>query len=317
MHADADTISHLENRSMVLAMAGSLFMAATGVAAGIAAHSNAILLDGLFSLTGFLFAWIGRRISRNVQKRPDRARPLGYAADEALFTTFGSLFILGLILFAASNAVMQIAAHATGAAQPGRINYPLALGYTAVVGVTAAVLCFTHYRHWQRTARRSDILRLEYRATLMDGMLTLAAGAGLLILQTFQHGALAAIAPVGDALIVLVLCLLATGQFWHDFRRGLAELAGVSAQPATLRAVRRALRPVTLETPGHIHDLSVTKLGRTHLVCIYYGPPQALLASQVDALAQRCARLLHPVLPHAEVLVLLTEHPRTVDLSRL
>ena len=47
---------------------------------------------------------------------------------------------------------------------------------------------------------------------------------------------LAWIVPIGDSVILLVLCALVTIHPVYSFRQGLAELAGVSADPAALKS---------------------------------------------------------------------------------
>ena len=159
-------------------MWGNLFMGAAGVLAALRSNSTAILMDGLFSLIGFAAALLGRRISRKVEAGPDRIRPMGYAADEALFSTSRAPSLLGLVAFAAASAGMNIYEHARGAPPPDlRFGPPLA--YFVVVGATCLLLWALHRHAWSRTGRTSEILRLEVKASLFDGLMTAAAGAGL------------------------------------------------------------------------------------------------------------------------------------------
>ena len=87
---DQKTGQQIERRALVISMWANLFMGVTGVICAVLSHSNAILVDGLFSTIGFTAAVVGRRISARAEDGPDRFRPFGYAADEAIFTTFRS-----------------------------------------------------------------------------------------------------------------------------------------------------------------------------------------------------------------------------------
>lgn len=264
-------MKHIESRALVIGMCGNLFMAAAGITAAVLSNSMAILTDGLFSLIGFTAAFLGRRISRTVTLGPDRLRPFGYAADEALFATFRSLSLLGLVFFAVATASMNIYDYLTGGPVPHLVFEPMVI-YFSVIGLTCFLLWATHYLTWRRSGRTSDILRLEAKAAMFDGIITAAAAIGLGAVHLYRDGFLAPIAPIGDSIVVLVLCLFAVGQYRRDLVAGMGELAGVTATPATLATARRAIRTAVAQDGGTLNDLSVIKQGRSHLVTVYYNP---------------------------------------------
>nr|WP_295809336.1 cation transporter [uncultured Nitratireductor sp.] len=290
-------------------MWGNLFMSVAGILAAILSNSTAIMLDGLFSLIGFAAAFLGRRISRTVDAGPDRLRPLGYAADEALFSTFRALSLLGLVSFAVASAGMSIYNYIRGAATPS-LNFGPLFIYFAVIGVFCFLLWAIHRYTWSRTGKVSDILKLEAKAAVFDGIITLAAGVGLGAVYLFRDGFLAPIAPIGDSIVVLILCLTVIGQYLRDVRSGMGELVGITASPDSIATARRAVRPTLREDGGILTDLSVTKLGRTHLVIVYYDPMRPVTAKIIDTLNLRMIRDLRAALPGADVLLMVSEYPR-------
>ncbi|WP_284487667.1 cation transporter [Sedimentitalea xiamensis] len=306
---DTDRKKRLESRSLSVAMWGNLFMAAAGLVAGLLANSSAILLDGLFSLIGFGSALLARRISRRIDAGPDNARPLGYAADEAIFVTFRAISLLGLLLFAVTNAIRNIYNY-IGGMIPEPLNFAPMITYFTGIGLTCALLWSFHYFTWCKTEKSSAILRLEAKAALFDGLITVSAGAGLGAIYLFRDGPLAPIVPVGDSVIVLLLCLLAIGSYAREFRGGLGELAGVSASPAHLATARRALRSAIAEDGGRLQDMSITKLGRTILMMVYYDPGRPVSAAEIDSLNLRMIRDARTTLTNADVLLVISEHPR-------
>ncbi|MBT3140375.1 cation transporter [Ruegeria litorea] len=310
MHTlDASERKKLEGRSLVIGMWGNLFMGGAGVMAAILSNSNAILVDGLFSLIGFTAALLGRNVSRNVDAGPDRLRPIGYAADEAIFTTFRALSLLGLLLFAMCSAVMNIYNYATGHPPEPLIFEPLIV-YFIVIGLTCFLLWWVHHRSWSKTGRNSDVLRLEAKAAAFDGVITAAAGLGILGILLLQDTALGVITPVGDSIIVLLLCLTAVTQYYKDFMSGLGELAGVTAGPEHIAKVRRAIRKILSKDGGRLVDLSILKLGRSFHVSIYYDPMRALDAQEFDKLTLDLEHELVTVMPLVEVVVLPTQYGR-------
>lgn len=299
----------LENRSLALSMWGNVFMGLAGLVAGMLANSNAIMLDGLFSLIGFGAALLGRRVSRRIADGPDRLRPTGYAADEAIFSTFRALSLLGVVLFAASVAVKNIYNHAIGIPPPP-LHFEPMMVYFGVIGATCFLLWAAHRHAWRRTGRRSEILKLEGKAALFDGIITAAAGIGMGAIFLLQDSVLAPVVPIGDSIILLLLCVAATGTYMQDFRAGLAELAGVTASPDSFAAARRAIRPALAGDGGKLTDMSVQKTGRTYLVTVYYDPRRAITAAEVDRLNLRLIADVRQVLPGADVFVLVTEYAR-------
>lgn len=293
----------------MIAMWGNLFMAAAGIIAGILSNSSAIMMDGLFSLIGFGSAFLGRRISMRIDAGPDKLRPFGYAADEAIFATFRSLSLLGLVLFAITNAARNIYNYFNGM-MPEPLNFGPMFVYFALIGLTCITLWAFHHFTWRRTGRKSAILRIEAKAALFDGLITAAAGVGLGAIYLFRDGPLAPIAPIGDSIIVLLLCLLAVGSYVRDFRGGLGELANVSANPEYLATARRALRDTIAGDGGRLQDMSVTKQGRSFLVTVYYDPGRPVTAEEIDDLNLRLIRDARKAIDGSDVVLVITQHPR-------
>lgn len=308
-NTDPGEAKRLEARSLGVAMWANLFMALAGIAAALLSNSNAIMMDGLFSLIGFGSALLARRIARRVDAGPDKLRPFGYAADEAIFSTFRALSLLGLVLFAGANAFQNIFNYLRGM-MPEPLNFGPLIIYFVGIGLTCAMLWGFHYTTWRRTGKSSAILRLEAKAALFDGLITGAAGIGMAAIYLFRDGPLAPIAPIGDSLIVLLLCLVAVGTYIREFRGGLGELAGASAIPADIATARRAIRAAATEDKGIIKDVSVTKLGRSFVVMVYYDPGRPVTAAEMDSLNLRMLHDARRALPGADVMLVVTEYPR-------
>lgn len=299
----------VEGRALRVAMFGNLFMAAAGVLGGLLSNSNAIMLDGLFSMIGFGSAWIALRISRNIDAGPDRLRPFGYAADEAIFSTFRALSLVGLVLFALANAARNIFNYLNGV-DPEPLDFAVMAVYFTVIVLTCVILWAFHYTAWRRTGKSSAILRLESKATLFDGLITMAAGVCMVIIYYFGEGVLAPVAPIGDSLVVVLLCLFAIGTYVNEFRGGLAELAGATARPELLAIARRSLRPIISEDGGTLRDMAVTKLGRRVEITVCYDPGRQVLAEDVDRLNLRMIEKAREALPDADVWLLITKQTR-------
>ncbi|MBC9247034.1 cation transporter [Paracoccus sp. 11-3] len=306
---DIPTTQQLESRSLGIAMAGNLVMAVAGVVAGFMTNSNAIIMDGLFSMTGFASAFLARGISRKIEAGPDRLRPYGYAADEAIFVTFRSLSLLGLVLFAITSAARNIFSYLHGNT-PEPLNFAPMTVYFVLITAICFWLWWSHWQSWIKSGKSSDILLVESRAAAFDGAITLATGIGMLGIYLLRDGPLAPIAPVGDSIIVIILCLTAIGQYISGLRSGLGELAGVTAAPDIVARAHRAVRPALIQDGGRLTDLSVTKSGRSYYVSVYYDPLRPMAAAEVDTLNLQLIYDMRAALPGSDVLLVISTYPR-------
>jgi divalent metal cation (Fe/Co/Zn/Cd) transporter len=313
---DNDQITRLESRAMVFGMVGNLAMGAGGVLAAHLSRSDAVLVDGMFSLIGFAAAFVGRKVARNAQRAPDKYRPFGYEGDEAIFVMFRSLSLLGLVLFALVGAGMNILRYLGGEQPPELVMAPLMV-YFLFVGVTCVGLWGFHRWSWSRTGKRSELLLLESKAAAFDGLITAAAAVGLLGIHVLRDGVLAPIAPIGDSLIVLVLCSVVVFQYFKAFVAGVGELAGVSAGPQFIASARREIRQTLQEDGGVLHDLSVSKLGRTFTVVIYYDPARPMRANEVDTLADTLETDLQRSFADVRAHVVISEYGRSAQMPKI
>lgn len=309
IQTEPDVASRLESRSLGLSMGGNAFMGLAGILAGILANSSAIMLDGLFSMIGFVAAFLGQRISRRIDAGPDRLRPLGYAADEALFSTFRALSLLGVVMFASIVALKNIYNFSIGIVPPPLQFEPMMI-YFVGIGVICFLLWAVHRYAWSKTGKASEILRLEAKAAFFDGIITVAAGVGMAAIYVFQDGFLAPVVPIGDSVILLVLCAAATGTYLRDFRAGIAELAGVTASPEAVAAARRAVRAALSADGGALQDVAVQKIGRQYQITVYYDPGRAVSASDMDQLNLRLIDDVRQSLPRADVILAMSEYGR-------
>jgi predicted Co/Zn/Cd cation transporter (cation efflux family) len=307
---DTDVVRK-EQSALTVSKWGNLFMGAAGVVAAWLSNSQALLVDGLFSLIGFAAAVLGARVAAQASRRPDHRRPLGYAVDESIFVTFRALSLLGLVAFAVAAAAMNIVTYATGGTIP-TLRYGPIVVYFIIIFATCIGLALAHRSAWQATGRRSEVLRLEMQAALFDSMITLAAGVGLSIMPLLKDGSLGWLSPIGDSVIVIILCGMVVGRYYADFMRGLAELAGVSAAPDLVARARRSIRPIINEAGGALVDFSILKVGRNLQAQIYYDPGAPITAAEIDALTRRIDGALSAALERGESVVIVSQHGRVL-----
>lgn len=310
-HSDS---ARREARALRLGMASNLILGAAGVVASVLSGSQAILVDGLFSLVGFFAAFIALGVTARATRAADRVRPFGYAMDEAIFSTFRALALFGLVLIAGTGAMVKIVKYIGGDA-PAPIDIAPIGGYLAFVLLVCGGMWIVHHRTWVNTGRRSDVLKLEASAVAFDALMTVAAGMGFLFVHLAAGGPLDVLTPIGDSLIVLVLCSLAAVAYFQDFRRGLGELAGVTADPKIVLQAGRILRATLPDGSGRLVDFSVVKSGRLLTVIAYLDPVAPMNGAQVDALTKGVNAALSETLGRVETVVVISEFGRVLPQS--
>jgi predicted Co/Zn/Cd cation transporter (cation efflux family) len=299
---------YYEQRSLGIGKWANLIMGVLGVTAAMLSNSDALMVDGLYSAVNFVSAIIAGRIAFSVTKGADRRRPFGYDANESIYITFRSLVLIGILALAFFIAVDKIITYAGGGEVP-ELNFGPIVLYT----ITVVIICFSlaawHHGNWRKTGGRSDILKTERAASVIDGILSTGAG-GALVAVTFLRGtALDFIVPISDAIIVIVLAALMVGEPVRMLVAAIREVAGESVDEGTVTKVRERVRDLLPETCSLL-QVAVTKLGRSYFVVAYIRPDGAVEAAQMDTLRkdlqEEYQSLLQPVKSEA---VFTTESP--------
>ncbi|MBY6084364.1 cation transporter [Ruegeria arenilitoris] len=282
-----------ERRSLNAAKWASLFMAGAGVVAGLLANSDALLLDGLFSGLNFATAVVAGWVAASIRRAPDQNRPFGYEIDESVFVMFRSLLLFGIIVMAAGSAVNRLLAYAkTGEAAPVVLEWILI--YAGAMAAICLTLFAYHRWNWRRTGKTSDLLRVEARAAMVDGVLSLGAGAAFFAINLLEGGPLAGLVPVSDALVVLLLCLALLPQPIKVFLGALRDIVGV-ALPADARAeIIEQARRICADSPFQVLDVATVRSGRALFHLVYLKPAEPVTIEAFEAVRDRLARAASP-----------------------
>nr|WP_280115480.1 cation transporter [Roseibium hamelinense] len=290
---------------MLIGKWSNLFMAFAGVTAALLSRSDAMLVDGLYSLVNFLSAIAATRIGARVGAPATRSRPWGHDFDEALYVTFRSLILIGVLVFALILSGIKIFTFFTGGTVPELVFGPIAV-YAVVIVVICVALAINYQIAYRRSGKRSAILKTESRAAMIDGALSLGSGAVLLSLPYLQQTPLAPYVPIGDAVLVIVLVLLIIWQPLGSFRTTLADLAGVSAPSKTVSAVARASRALAREKGFKFHRAAVLQAGRMHFAGVYIDPQRPVEAREIDTFQETLAARLEDLIGPTRVEVVMT-----------
>jgi divalent metal cation (Fe/Co/Zn/Cd) transporter len=277
-----DSRELIELRSLHIGKWANLFMGVSGIAAAYASHSDALLVDGLYSVVNFVSAIIAAQISMSILQPADKWFPFGYDAYEALYVKYRSLVLLGIMSFAAFSAVSKIITYVVGGELPELVFGPILI-YMVLMILICFGLAAWHRHNWKQSGCQSELLSTESSAAVVDGIISVGAGGGLLASALLRGTALEVIVPISDSIIVLIISVIIVRQPLRMFLQSLREVAGGAADPVLVEKIRMLTVQMSKDIPVEILAVPVMKLGRNYFVVPYLKPVGAVSAEEVDA----------------------------------
>jgi len=170
----------IEIRAFRISSCGFLMISILGFVFALLAHSQAIMLDGVYALVSVIMTVLAARVARLVDRPPSPRFHFGYAHFEPLLNLVRGLLIFAVCTYALI-ATVEVLLHG------GReIHAEVGLTYTAL----SAVWSVGVFLYQRRLARQlgSPALAVDARAWLVDGVMyvgeTGAFVAYLLLLPT-------------------------------------------------------------------------------------------------------------------------------------
>lgn len=202
----------------------TVVLAVLGLFVGVWVGSESIIFDGLFSGVNVLMTSAALLVAKLVAREGSRRFQYGYWHLEPLVSAFNGTVMALICLVAFVNGVNGL----RGGGQA--VELGLASAYTVIACVASLVMYLYVLRASQ--GLNSELLRIDAREWLIEGVLTAAIFVGFVIAALLDNTDGASLAPYVDPVIVMVLALLLL--------------------PVPLGIVRRALREVFLMAPAEL-----------------------------------------------------------------
>lgn len=219
----------IENKALLVSSSINFINALAGVVVYIITGLNALLLDSVFSIIGFIASVLAIYISKNSHKKTEHF-PNGMYFLEPLFGVLKSIATLMLLLvaFLESSAVaFAYFAHGEG----DIIVTGPALPYTLITGTICFMLAIYNSKTNQKIQKMSTILEAESKANLVDGLISIGIGISILILSVISiDGQLGFLHYTADFFITLILVLLSVKEPLHVLVQSFKEFANSTIQ---------------------------------------------------------------------------------------
>ncbi|KEI72308.1 cation transporter [Endozoicomonas elysicola] len=230
-----------------------LFFGITGVLVALYSGSQAVLLDGSYSLICTLTMMANVRVSQLVKQPPSIENPYGHPTLEPMMLILEGLILLGLCITLMAASTYKLF---TGGYTP---EFDLALGYeifSTIIGGAAATAFFLLNR-----SRPSPLIYFEFQEWLVDTAVSAAAAAAFSI--AYLLGSDHPVTPYIDSSLTLSLVLILTLLPLKTVLKNIKQLLlQDSASPKLIEKVIDAISKQNGIIPRQNIHISMIWLGR-------------------------------------------------------
>ncbi|WP_246033209.1 cation transporter [Shewanella canadensis] len=263
-----DKIGSIERQSISIGIVANFVMALSGWATFYLSGSQALLLDGNMSFILFLSSIVALKISKIKTIRSEKF-PFGLYVTEALYSLMKGLLLLGVIISAITSNASKIFQYLEG--EPLNMIKTGPIVYYAIAMVSICWGLSAFYRMQNRRIKMgSSMLKVDQKASFIDGMLSASTGTILVVIGYVQPGTqLDFLLYIGDALLVILLAVAILGQPIGIIKDAFIELAGGKLQDEVQHQAIEDKVNRQLELRGITSEaLNIGKTGSSYLVII-------------------------------------------------
>ncbi|MBP0030414.1 cation diffusion facilitator family transporter [Roseofilum sp. Guam] len=252
----------LEERAIKLGMIGTLGMAILGLGFSILTQSEAILLDGLFSLINLMVTFASLRVSRLIRRPDDPSYPFGYAIFEPIFNLGKGLLMLVICIFALVSAISAIVDG----------GYPVSTGIALWYALIAATGCMAIAVIQRKLAQKSGspLLEIDAQSWFIDALLSGAVALAFIIVIFVQTTPLAPFTPYADPALVIILVLAAGSMPMGIIKSNWYQVLGKVDESNLHTQLINLLHPILAAELISNYHLRQCRLGRLVYAQFYF-----------------------------------------------
>jgi Predicted Co/Zn/Cd cation transporters len=198
------TQKEIERKSLIVSSITNLIITGVGILVFLATDIQALFLDCVFSLIGFISSLVAVSISRNSKKRT-KTYPNGLYFLEPLYAILKSIFILVLLI--TSVIITSQVAYAYFYNGTGKVmNIAPVLPYTISMVILCFGLSYYNSRQNKKINNVSTILLAESKSNFIDGLQSLGVGVAIALMYFVDiDSSLGFLYYTGDFFITTIL----------------------------------------------------------------------------------------------------------------
>ena len=277
-----------EQKALNVAVYGNIFMATLGLSFAWYTGSQAVLLDGAFSLIALVISLLTLYVSRLIQRPNDEGFPFGYAVFEPILNLGKGLIIAAVMLVAFIGAVSTMLGGGSDIVVGGAVVYAL----LASAGCAAIVIFM------RRIAKetKSPIVEVEVKNWLIDGVISSVVALAFFIVLLLQDTAADPWLKYVDQVLVMLMAVGFLSIPYGIIRENWSQIIGSTPPSDLAEPVHIAIDRILALHGLTEHRLRLGRLGRQTYVQLYviFTPEEAqgIDASEMDEFRQQLYDIL-------------------------
>ncbi len=236
-------------RSTLVSVVVNIFLSATQITVGIFAHSQALIADGVHSISDLISDFVVLFASHHSQKDADEDHPYGHQR----FETAASLVVGGLLIAVALGMLWTAVEKLK---DPSAIpSVHMSALWVALFALAAKEILFRYMLRIAKAVKSSMLVANAWHAR-SDAASSLVVSVGI-IGNLLGH-------PILDPIAALIVGLMVGKMGWEFGSDAFHDLMDRSVNDIEVKAITETL----LATPGvqGVHDLRTRKMGDMILV---------------------------------------------------
>ncbi len=277
-------VDQRESLGLRISAFAALALAAVGIVWGLAAESQVILFDGIYSIVGFVLSWFGLRAAALVAAGPTPTYPFGREALAPLVVATQALVLAGTFGYAAVDAVGVILSGGSETEVGSALVYSL-------LSLIAAVVVRQMLVRWREG---SDLVSAEVDQWHAGVVLGVAMVIGFAVAVALQGSAWSNVAPFIDPVLVLIAAGLILPTPVRMLRQAFRELLEGVPDPSVTDPIHAAIADVRTEFGLPEPTARIGKLGRKVYVELDFlvGDDQGWVLDDADRVRRSLITLL-------------------------
>jgi cation diffusion facilitator family transporter len=291
----------IEIRAFRISAVGFLMISVLGFVFALWAHSQAIMLDGVYALISVVMTVLAARVARKVEGPSSQKFHFGYAHFEPLLNLVRGLLIFAVCVYAVVSTVEVLFGG-------GReINARVGIFYVALSAVWSVGVSL----YQRRLARRlgSPALEVDARTWLVDGVLYVGETVGFVVYLLVEQTSLAYLLKYADPIFVLIVVGLLMRVPITTIREAVREVLHRAPPPEVQSEVRLRLAEALAGLPVRKTHARMVSVGRFFFVLIHVVVEEGFGArpvSELDQIRRRVEQSLREVHPRVVLDVVFT-----------
>lgn len=262
--------------ALKLSIAGTLFMAILGFSFAVLTHSEAIMLDGVFSLISLVMSILTLMIARLVVSPDTKKFQFGFAHFEPLWNTFKSLVVLIICVFAFVGAIGDLM-------QGGRtLKFGLASIYALLATLGCLIIAWVMNQYKNKSY--STLVAVDAKGWLIDTIISSALLVGFVVVFFIQETQWAIYLPYVDPALVAVLVLISLPIPIKLLKENMREVLLLAPNEDVQEEICKRLKAAIESYDITDARVRLTKMGRYIILNAYVIVPNSFQVTRINEL---------------------------------